>query len=328
MGSLLDRYVRKLGRFSVAQRVWNSVRYPGIQLAQGVSCNIEGDFEYGDGCSIGEGANITVRTDSALFLGAGCYIGRYVEIAPGGRISISTDASVQDRGIILGDVTIGRHSMIGPNVILSSGHHNYDLDPTALIRDQDRRVSADASLAAQRRKPVVIEEDCWIGINAVVMRGVTVGKGAIVGAGAFVAVDVPPYTVVSGPAARQVQKRLSFIPPKRIDCENPGDLPYFYSGFEVSEAAMKRYAVHGGIAARQDFVLCLDTSSTGPLHIVAKCIDLPGCQLIVGSQRESVAAEFREIVFEQGLERGTHVRIPLRVAPATATLIVKEAWVG
>jgi acetyltransferase-like isoleucine patch superfamily enzyme len=51
---------------------------------------------------------------------------------------------------------------------------------------------------------VVLEEGCYIGVNAVVLPSVTVGKCAIVGAGAVVTKDVPPYAIVGGSPARQI----------------------------------------------------------------------------------------------------------------------------
>ncbi len=57
-----------------------------------------------------------------------------------------------------------------------------------------------------KTEPVVIEDDAWLGTNAVVLPGVTVGRGAVVGAGAVVTRDIPPYTVVAGVPARVVRR--------------------------------------------------------------------------------------------------------------------------
>ena len=54
-------------------------------------------------------------------------------------------------------------------------------------------------------KEIKIEDDAWIGFNATILKGVTVGKGAIVGASSVVTKDVPPYTVVAGNPARIVK---------------------------------------------------------------------------------------------------------------------------
>ncbi len=52
--------------------------------------------------------------------------------------------------------------------------------------------------------PVVIEDDAWIGFNAVVLKGVRIGRGAIVGSATVVTKDVPPYSVVVGNPAREI----------------------------------------------------------------------------------------------------------------------------
>ena len=56
---------------------------------------------------------------------------------------------------------------------------------------------------------IVIGNDVWIGYEAVILAGVTIGEGAIIGARAVVTKDVPPYTVVGGVPAKQIKKRFS-----------------------------------------------------------------------------------------------------------------------
>lgn len=53
--------------------------------------------------------------------------------------------------------------------------------------------------------PVILKKRCWIGFNASILKGVTIGEGAIVGAGTVVTKDVEPYTVVAGNPARVVR---------------------------------------------------------------------------------------------------------------------------
>ncbi|NPV58478.1 MAG: hypothetical protein HPY75_02300 [Actinobacteria bacterium] len=55
--------------------------------------------------------------------------------------------------------------------------------------------------------PVVIEEDCWIGSHSVILKGVTVGAGAVVAAGAVVTRDVPSLSIVGGVPARVIGHR-------------------------------------------------------------------------------------------------------------------------
>ena len=58
----------------------------------------------------------------------------------------------------------------------------------------------------ERRKPVVLDDDCWLGANAVVLPGVRVGQRAVVGSGAVVTRDVPDDTVVVGVPAKPIGK--------------------------------------------------------------------------------------------------------------------------
>lgn len=56
-------------------------------------------------------------------------------------------------------------------------------------------------------EPVVIEDEGWVGANAVVLPGVRIGRGAVVAAGAVVTKDVAPYTIVGGVPARMIRER-------------------------------------------------------------------------------------------------------------------------
>ena len=55
-------------------------------------------------------------------------------------------------------------------------------------------------------KPVVLQDHCFIGVNAVIMPGVTVGKGSVVASGAVVVKNVPPYTMVAGNPAKAIKQ--------------------------------------------------------------------------------------------------------------------------
>ena len=98
--------------------------------------------------------------------------------------------------------TISAHKsiIIGDRVLIGSG---------ALIMDSDAH-SLDATArrtgAGGETKPVVIEDDVFIGARAIVLKGVTIGKGAVVGAGSVVTKDVPPYSVVAGNPARMIKE--------------------------------------------------------------------------------------------------------------------------
>lgn len=67
----------------------------------------------------------------------------------------------------------------------------------------------DVAAAWDNKGDIVIGSDVWIGYEAVILAGVTIGDGAIIGARAVVTKDVPPYTIVGGVPARPIRKRFS-----------------------------------------------------------------------------------------------------------------------
>lgn len=91
-------------------------------------------------------------------------------------------------------VSIGARTLVGPHCSFYAGTH--PLDP----------VVRNGTVGPESGKPIVIEEDCWIGGNVVILPGVTVGRGATIGAGSVVTKDVPALHVVAGNPARVLRK--------------------------------------------------------------------------------------------------------------------------
>jgi acetyltransferase-like isoleucine patch superfamily enzyme len=94
-----------------------------------------------------------------------------------------------------GGITIGDRVLIGPRVTLSTAGHP---------------VEPDERYDFITHAPIVIEDDVWIGAAATVTPGVTIGHGSVVGAGAVVAKDVPPLSVVT---ATSIVERKRLKPP-------------------------------------------------------------------------------------------------------------------
>ena len=67
----------------------------------------------------------------------------------------------------------------------------------------------DITKAWDNKGDIIVENDVWIGYEAVILAGVTIGDGAIIGARAVVTKDVPPYTIVGGVPAKQIRKRFN-----------------------------------------------------------------------------------------------------------------------
>lgn len=92
-----------------------------------------------------------------------------------------------------GGLTIGHNVLIGPNVVISTGNHDYEKTELSAIEQEFYG------------KPIRIGDNVWIGANAVVLGGVSIGDHAVVAAGAVVTDDVPPYTVVGGVPAKKIR---------------------------------------------------------------------------------------------------------------------------
>ena len=86
-------------------------------------------------------------------------------------------------------LTIGNHVMFGPEVMIITGDHRFDIK--AMYMDE---VPHDMFLP-ENDQPVTIGDDCWIGARAIILKGVTIGEGSIIAAGAVVTKDVPPYSI-------------------------------------------------------------------------------------------------------------------------------------
>ncbi|MDD4494276.1 MAG: DapH/DapD/GlmU-related protein [Eubacteriales bacterium] len=123
-----------------------------------------------------------------ICIGENCYFGQNTLI-------LSTRAKV----------IIGDDVMFGPGVTIITGNHRTDLVGRTMrsVTDAEKRESDDQN--------VVIENDCWIGANVTILKGVTVGTGSIIAAGAVVTDSVPSFSVSGGVPARVIKKRFTDI---------------------------------------------------------------------------------------------------------------------
>jgi acetyltransferase-like isoleucine patch superfamily enzyme len=93
-------------------------------------------------------------------------------------------------------VSIGDHCLLGANCAI----YDTDYHPLNYLDRRDNRQSS------TRRSPVIIGDDCWIGANAVILKGVCIGPRSIVGANSVVTRDVPADSIVAGNPARVIGK--------------------------------------------------------------------------------------------------------------------------
>jgi acetyltransferase-like isoleucine patch superfamily enzyme len=178
---LYGRFAYGEGEFDAIMRraVWRALARSfgdGVQIGRGVLCRHPETFEIGSNVFIGDQAVLQGRFDGR------CVIGDHVWIGP---------QSYFDARDLVIEESVGW----GPGAkVLGSTHSGVPI--TVPIIQTDLTI-----------RPVRIGAWSDIGVNAVVLPGVTVGKGAIVGAGAVLTEDVEPFTIVAGVPARLIRRR-------------------------------------------------------------------------------------------------------------------------
>lgn len=249
--------------------------------------------------NIMKGENVSIDPSSIISptgkvtLSNNSYIGRQVEISAIDHIEIGINSSIQDRCIILGDVEIGNYCTFAPNVYISSGRHYYNYKPNYYIKDQDAMVSSDPTQSKQHSKKVTIGDDCWLGINSVIMSGITIGRGCVIGANSVVTKDLEPFSVVAGTPAKLIKKRLDFIPKSFIKFDEENDLPNFYKGFFIDFKTLSKNKTAGGIAASTVFTCYLNDNSKKIVITIKKLISN---QIIVSYNNQNQKIEGKDFV--------------------------------
>lgn len=130
-----------------------------------------------------------------------------------GRDSYIEEAIVEnvlDRQLIY-NLQIGRHSSISPDVtFIIDLNHDYK----RVCQGRLGNVPYKRPELSRRKGQIIIMNDCWIGENATILSGVTIGNGAVVAAGSVISKDVPPYAIAAGNPAKIIGYRFE---PEQID---------------------------------------------------------------------------------------------------------------
>lgn len=124
--------------------------------------------------------------DESCFMFPPFYTDFGKNISLGKNVFLNTGCTFQD----CGGITIGDKTLIGQNVVLSTLNHGFE--------PENRNTTYPS--------PIVIGQNVWVGANATVVPGVTIGDNAIIAAGAVVTKDVPANVVVGGVPAKIIKK--------------------------------------------------------------------------------------------------------------------------
>ena len=128
-------------------------------------------------------------------------LGRYSVIESGacinnavGDVIIGDYTRIGLHNTIIGPVNIGHHVNLAQGITVTALNHNFE--------DSEKRIDEQGVSTT----PVFIEDDVWIGANAVILPGVRVGTHSVVAAGAVVTKEVPPHSIVAGIPAKIIKK--------------------------------------------------------------------------------------------------------------------------
>ena len=111
-----------------------------------------------------------------------------------GDVVIGDHTRIGLHNTIIGPVDIGNHVNLAQGITVTALNHNFS--------DTNKRIDEQGVST----NPVTIEDDVWVGANAVILPGVTIGEHCVVAAGAIVTKDVPPHSLVAGVPAKVIKK--------------------------------------------------------------------------------------------------------------------------
>jgi galactoside O-acetyltransferase len=149
-------------------------------LTMGRRCVITGaeNIDIGTGVSIVDDVRLNAHSDGRIRLGD--------------RVAVNTN--VQIGAADGGAITIGDDVLIGPNVVLRASDHVFERRDVPINRQ------------GHTGGTIEVGDDVWIAANCVITSGVSIGRGAVIAAGAVVTSDVPPYALAGGVPAKVIRE--------------------------------------------------------------------------------------------------------------------------
>ena len=168
---------------------------PGVQIGPGVRCKWK---------------TLRVPRECSLILGAGTYIEAGCQILfekKGARLIVGNDCYLGPSKIVVAEeIVIHDHVYVSWGcTLIDTNSHSLD----AMERRKDMAAIdspwVKKNWAGVKTSPIILEKDSWICFQAIILKGVRVGRGAVVGAGAVVAREVPAGVVVAGNPAEVVR---------------------------------------------------------------------------------------------------------------------------
>jgi len=194
MGNFLSRQVKSIYVDSIAS-------FPGgvgyklrARVYRKMLASCGRNVAFGPGVEVFGAENITLGDNVSFFRLCRLAAHNGGSIVMGSNISINTNTTIAAADG--GRIVIGNYVMIAQNVVLRASDHGHD------------RIDIPMMQQGHTGGEIIIEDDVWVGANAVITRNVRIGAHSIIAAGAVVTKDVDPYSVVGGVPARLIRQRV------------------------------------------------------------------------------------------------------------------------
>ena len=132
---------------------------------------------------------------------------RHIAKEVGKNINVEKGASVQEDVILKDGANVGVNCLIGRETVIGK---NVMMAPDCQIHTRNKKYNKELRRykGYEPTKPVVIGDNCWLGSRVLIMPGVEIGEGSMIAAGAVVAKNMPPYSVIAGNPAKPVKNLL------------------------------------------------------------------------------------------------------------------------
>lgn len=163
-------------------QVGKNVKFENYSEIHGLS---QDGLFFGNNVTIGRNTMIRPSSYYGGNLGKGLIIGDNSSIGPDGYVGCS------------GKIIIGKNVMLGPKCSLFAENHNFE--------DMDKSIKSQGV----NQKGIIIEDNCWVGSNVIILDGVTIGKGSVIGAGTIITKDIPPYSIIIDKRNKSIQERMN-----------------------------------------------------------------------------------------------------------------------
>lgn len=135
----------------------------------------------------------------------GVYIDDHFSVTGAHNISLGDRVYIGPRATLIAakaPLEIKGHFMSGPGLTIITGDHRID------IRDKYMDEVTVEEKLPENDQPVIIEEDVWCGANVTILKGVTIGRGSVIAAGAVVTKNVGEYEIWGGVPAKKIKNRF------------------------------------------------------------------------------------------------------------------------